>query len=237
MRVLEPKSNWEAMELYATPVASANAPWMQNRGWQWLLEDSLLDTIPSSQGTQPPSFMARHIELAKGYIASAEGMAAFGVNGYLPTAVERDRDSRNKAAWSMMVALHLLVEEQTLSVLSPEEVSPGHSDLRALLWQLARWLGWLQYEELYSLGLQADLDTDDSGMFMGSRHQVHLTDRFRSSSCPIGHTSTCIQSLCHDLDSAAFHNRWWSRLPHASPSLCYCHVGRSWTQSEGEGLA
>lgn len=208
VRVLEPKSNWEAMELYATPVASANAPWMQTRGWEWLLEDSLLDTIPSSQGTQPPSFMARHIELAKGYIASAEGMAAFGVNGYLPTAVERDRDSRNKAAWSMMLALHLLVEEQTLSVLSPEEVSPGHSDLRALLWQLARWLGWLQYEELYSLGLQADLDTDDSGTFMGSRHQVHLTDRFRSSSCLVGHTSTRFQSLHLDLDSAAFHNRW-----------------------------
>ncbi|KAK3489871.1 hypothetical protein B0T13DRAFT_80357 [Neurospora crassa] len=162
VRVLEPKSHWEAMELYATPVASASAPWMQNRGWEWLLEDRLLDTIPSSQGTQPPSFMARHIELAKGYIASAEGMAAFGVNGYLPTAVERDRESRNKAAWSMMLALHLLVEEQTLSALSPEEVSPGHSDLRALLWQLARWLGWLQYEELYSLGLYADLDTDDS---------------------------------------------------------------------------
>ncbi|KAK3348568.1 putative APC1 protein [Neurospora tetraspora] len=162
VRVFEPNSNWEAMELYATPVASADAPWMRNKGWQWLLEDGLLDTIPSSQGPQPLSFMARHVELAKSYIASAEGMAAFGVNGYLPTAVERDRDSRNKAAWSMMLALHLLVEEQTLSVLSPEEVSPGQSDLRALLWQLARWLGWQQYEELYSLGLQADLGTDDS---------------------------------------------------------------------------
>ncbi|KAK3951337.1 hypothetical protein QBC32DRAFT_392748 [Pseudoneurospora amorphoporcata] len=161
VRDLGPTSSWEAMELYATPAASADAPWMRNRGWNFLLEDGLVDTMTSSQSPQPPSFMARHIELAKGYIASDEGMAAFGANGYLPTAVERDRDSRNKAAWSMMLALHLLVEEQTLSVLSPEEVSPGQSDIRALLWQLARWLGWQQYEELYSLGLQADLGTDD----------------------------------------------------------------------------
>ncbi|KAH7629415.1 putative APC1 protein [Sordaria sp. MPI-SDFR-AT-0083] len=162
VRDLRPSSSWEAMELYTTPGASADAPWMRNGGWKFLLEDGLLDTIPSSQEPQPPSFMARHIELAKSFIASPEGLAALGANGYLPTAVERGRDSRNKAAWSMMLALHLLVEEQTLSVLSPEEVSPGQSDLRALLWQLARWLGWQQYEELYSLGLQADLGTDDS---------------------------------------------------------------------------
>lgn len=176
LRDLQPKSSWEAMELYATPAASADSPWMRNGGWQFLLEEGLLDTVPPSQDPQPPSFMARHIELAKAYISSVEGMAAFGANGYLPTAIERDRNSRNKAAWSMMLALHLLVEEQSLSVLSPEEVSPGQSDLRALLWQLARWLGWQQYEELYSLGLQADLGTDDSGMSADPRHRILLTD-------------------------------------------------------------
>ncbi|KAK3400415.1 putative APC1 protein [Sordaria brevicollis] len=164
VRVLESNSSWDTMELYTTPLASADSPWMQNRSWQWILEDGLLDVISSSQEPQSPSFMARHIELAKSYIASPEGIAAFGANGYLPTAVDRARESRNKAGWSIMLALHLLVEEQTLSVLSPEEVSPGQSDLRAVLWQLAKWLGWQQYEELYSLGVQADLGTDDSAL-------------------------------------------------------------------------
>jgi len=110
------------------------------------------------------SFMGAHVDLAKKLIASAEGTAMFGPNGYLPTATGWDHANRTKAAQVMILALHLLLEEQKLTVLAPEETSPGPSDLKSLLCLLTEWLGWSRFHEVYRLGVQSDCD-DCSGKY------------------------------------------------------------------------
>jgi anaphase-promoting complex subunit 1 len=161
-----PKSSWEAMQAFTAPNSSACSPWVRRKGWLWMLEDGLLEA-PCSPGVyqpKPSSFMAIHTNLARKYLASAEGVAAFGPLGYLPTAVNRDQEGRNMAAWSIVMGLHLLVEEQRLTILTPEDSQPNCTDLRGLLCQLAKWLKWPKFQAVYAFGMETAPDTvDDSG--------------------------------------------------------------------------
>lgn len=109
------------------------------------------------------NFIAIHTDLARKYLASPDGVLAFGPQGYLPTAVNRDQQSRNISSWSIMMGLHLLLEEQRLTILSSEDTSPNPSDLRALLCQLAKWLGWLQFQAVYAISMPVEPDVVDSG--------------------------------------------------------------------------
>ncbi|KAK3938987.1 hypothetical protein QBC46DRAFT_355443 [Diplogelasinospora grovesii] len=157
------KSSWETMLMLETPNSSSCPSWTRNRGWQWLLDEGTLQPAKRAidTTTRSRSFMSVHIGLAKKYMASPLGAAAFGHDGYLPTAVGMEQTKRETAAWAMMLALHLLLEEQKLGILSPEDSSPGQSDLRGLLCQLAKWLGWHNYEAVYELGMQAELETTE----------------------------------------------------------------------------
>ncbi|KAK0610167.1 hypothetical protein B0T17DRAFT_127933 [Bombardia bombarda] len=154
-------NNWDAMQLYETRNSSACPTWMRKKGWQWLLDGGVLDgaNTPGQSSSQSSNFMSVHIRLAKQYLSSNEGTLAFGKEGYLPTAVCRSRESRDMAAWSLMLSLHLLAEEEKLTILSPEESTSGQSDLRGLLCQLAWWLRWQRYKAMYELGMQAEMDT------------------------------------------------------------------------------
>ncbi|KAK3997833.1 hypothetical protein QBC44DRAFT_354332 [Cladorrhinum sp. PSN332] len=162
--------NWEAMQLHERPNSSACPAWLRNKGWQWLLDSGVVEP-PSgpAEGNSSRSFLSIHVKLAQKWMSSPSGVAAFDFNGYLPTALNRGSSGREMAASSIMMALHLLVEEQKLNILSPEEASPGQSDLRAVLCQLARWLGWKEYEAIYGMGMQAELDMmDGSAPFLGA---------------------------------------------------------------------
>ncbi|KAL2187833.1 hypothetical protein L209DRAFT_753981 [Thermothelomyces heterothallicus CBS 203.75] len=151
------KNKWEAVHLRETPNSSACPPWMRKKAWQWLLDESpeAPGTI-SAEPTASSDFVLFHIHLARRWMASTSGLSAFGFEGYLPTALSRTGEPRNTAAWSIMLALHLYVEEQKLNILSSEYLSPGQTDLKALLHQLAKWLGWHRYVALYALGAQAE---------------------------------------------------------------------------------
>ncbi|KAK0649703.1 hypothetical protein B0T16DRAFT_325908 [Cercophora newfieldiana] len=152
--------NWDAMQAFTAPNSSACSPWMRRKGWQWMLEDGLLETprSPDVNLSAPRSFIAVHTDLARKYLASSEGALAFGSHGYLPTAVNRDQESRNMAAWSIVMGLHLLLEEQRLTILTPEDSSPNSGDLRGLLCQLAKWLKWSSFHALYALDIQTEPD-------------------------------------------------------------------------------
>ncbi|KAK4157783.1 hypothetical protein C8A00DRAFT_29321 [Chaetomidium leptoderma] len=151
------RNKWEAMQLRETPNSSACPPWMRNRAWQWMLDGpSDAPHTPDADSWPSGRFAPFHVALAKRWMASPGGLSAFGFEGYLPTALNRVGEPRNLAAWSILLALHLLVEEQKLNVLSSEDSSPGPTDLKALLHQLAKWLGWRQYEAVYALGAQAE---------------------------------------------------------------------------------
>ncbi|EAQ90419.1 hypothetical protein CHGG_02354 [Chaetomium globosum CBS 148.51] len=156
------RNKWEAMQLRETPNSSACPQWMRTKAWQWALDDP--PETPSPAGTRSwpsSSFVAFHVTLAKRWMASPGGLSAFGFEGYLPTALNRTGEPRNMAAWSMLLALHLLVEEQKLNIATSEHSSPGQADTKALLYQLARWLGWHRYAAVYALGAQAEPDSAD----------------------------------------------------------------------------
>ncbi|KAL2130934.1 hypothetical protein VTI74DRAFT_5739 [Chaetomium olivicolor] len=150
------RNKWEAMQLRETPSSSSCPPWMRGKAWQWLL-DAPLDAPAHSEEPWPMrNFIPFHVGLAKRWMTSSGGLSAFGFEGYLPTALNRIGNPRDMAAWSILLALHLFVEEQKLNILSSEDSSPGQGDLKMLLYQLARWCGWQRYEAFYALSMQAE---------------------------------------------------------------------------------
>ncbi|KAK4178923.1 hypothetical protein QBC36DRAFT_323634 [Triangularia setosa] len=155
------QKSWDTMRVYENPSSSACPPWSRNKGWQWLLDTPAFKAPPVTAeiGPRPPSFLALHIELAQRWMASSGGVLAFGFDGYLPTALGRGSPGRSNAAWSMMVALHLLLEEQKLNILTPEDTTHGQGDLRTVLCQISRWLGWQKHEAIYALGMDVDLES------------------------------------------------------------------------------
>lgn len=155
-----PKS-WDTMRVYENPSSSACPPWTRTKAWRWLLDTPVFEPAPvtAESGPRPPSFLAIHIELAQKWMASSGGVLAFGFDGYLPTALGRGSPGRSNAAWSMMMALHLFLEEQKLNILSPEDTIHGQVDLRTALCQVSRWLGWQRHEAIYALGIDVDLES------------------------------------------------------------------------------
>ncbi|KAH8886958.1 hypothetical protein GQ53DRAFT_796478 [Thozetella sp. PMI_491] len=147
-------SNWPAMRTYDSPNSSAYPPWARSQAWTWMLE---LGNTGGSQG-EGSTFVSRHIQLAKQYLNSAPGISAFGPQGYMPTARSRDDSVRTIAASGIVLALHLLLEEQKLDIMSPEDLSPGQTDLRVVIWQVVRWLDWSKFVAVYELGMQPELD-------------------------------------------------------------------------------
>lgn len=157
--------DWRAMQLGETTNSLGCPVWMMNKGWQWALEEELDDNA-SSQGDALLSsrFLTRHIALAKEYLSTPLGDAAMGQQGYMPMSLARSSETRRKVAVDIFMALHLLLDEQKLDITTPEYVSPGRTDLRVLLCQLARWLRWHSFASIYELGIQEDVDSrHDSG--------------------------------------------------------------------------
>ncbi|KAL6893227.1 hypothetical protein HDV57DRAFT_226925 [Trichoderma longibrachiatum] len=151
--------DWKALEMGETVNSLGCPPWMINRGWQWVLDDDVEET--SSQSGTPglgTKFISRHIALAKEFMASSLGTNALGPSGYLPTSLGRNPDYKRKAAVDIFMALHLLLEEQKLDIMSAEYPPSGRADFRVILCQIARWLKWHNFSSFYDLGIQEDLD-------------------------------------------------------------------------------
>ncbi|KAJ9130747.1 Negative regulator of mitosis, partial [Coniochaeta hoffmannii] len=154
-----PNSAFAQMQAYETPIAGPCPPWMQNKGWQWLLDEGIVEVTndvasPASSGAR---FVADHISLANEFLLSRRGVSAFGPQGGMPTSLARSAGSRKTAAWCIMMSLHMLLEEQRLNILTSEDIPHGDTYLRVVLAQVARWLGWREYAAMYDIGMQADL--------------------------------------------------------------------------------
>lgn len=158
--------DWKALEVGETANSLGCPPWMMNQGWQWALDEDMDDAM-SAHGdpSSPPKFVAKHIGLAKDYMASDLGESALGAAGYLPTALSKNSDAKRKVALEIFMGLHLLLEEQKLDIMTPEYTSPGRADLRVALCQIARWLKWHNFSSIYELGIQEEIDPrHDLGM-------------------------------------------------------------------------
>ncbi|EFY84476.1 20S cyclosome subunit (APC1/BimE), putative [Metarhizium acridum CQMa 102] len=161
--------DWRALELGETTNSLGCPVWMMNQGWQWALEEEPADNASAqSDALLSPKFLTRHIALSKEYLSSPLGEAAMGRQGYMPVSLARSSATRRQVAVDIFMALHLLLDEQKLDITTPEYVSPGRTDLRVLLCQLARWLKWQSFVTIYELGIQEDVD---------SRHDSELNLR------------------------------------------------------------
>jgi anaphase-promoting complex subunit 1 len=159
---------WDTLNLHEARNSAVCPPWMLCRGWQWAMDEYLSDVAESVSDRQKPrlkgNFVQVHIQYAHQFLSSSFGEAALGKAGYLPTALSMPLDYRRKYASSLFVALHLLVEEQKLDVMTPENGHYGTIHLRVVLCQIARWLEWHDLATLYTLGIQEETDSRlDSG--------------------------------------------------------------------------
>lgn len=158
--------DWMALEVGETANSLGCPPWMMNRGWEWALDEDLDGALsPHVDQSSAPSFMTKHIRLAREFMCSTVGDAAVGSSGFLPTALSRPLEARRQSASDIFMALHLLLEEEKLDIMTPEYTSPGRTDLRVVLCQVGRWLGWHNFWSVYELGIQEDIDhRHDSGL-------------------------------------------------------------------------
>ncbi|KAI2607864.1 hypothetical protein GGR54DRAFT_619838 [Hypoxylon sp. NC1633] len=150
--------DWDAMIKYETSGSSTHPPWVENKGWQWMLEEeeSSLTMFQPSPGRDNMNFLSLHTKYALTYLSSSDGDAACGSDGYLPTSSSHDHITRSRYAQDIFLALHLLLEEQKLDTTSSDASSPGSVDLRAVLLQVARWLKWHEWATSYELGMPLD---------------------------------------------------------------------------------
>lgn len=156
--------NWGALEQGEAANALADPSWMLNSGWTWALDEAMSSADSDHDQVRPSRFMTRHVRLARTYLASPAGEAAFGVSGYMPTHLGRSYEARAKGLTDVIIGLHLLSEEQKLDIMKSDHVSPGQADLRAILHQMTAWLKWPDFVSIYELGLQEDLDpANESG--------------------------------------------------------------------------
>lgn len=155
--------DWRALEMGETGNSLMCPPWMLNKGWEWAMDEGLDDHFTNP--LQATKFIPRHISFAKEFMASEAGDLVLGPSGYMPTSLGKNMEARKKAAVDIFMALHLLLEEQKLNIMTPEYSSPGRADLRAVLCQIARWLKWNEFWTMYEMGLQEEVDSrHDSGM-------------------------------------------------------------------------
>ncbi|PHH62894.1 hypothetical protein CDD81_6612 [Ophiocordyceps australis] len=158
MTALIESDNWKNM-MMGDPMSTLDCPvWMMNRGWQWALDEQTDTENPENTQTDTPSYLSRQIALAKDFLGSETGQAALGVSGYMPIALSRSPECRRKVAVDILMALHLLLEEEKLNIMTPEYLAPGRAELRVILCQIARWLKWPEFWSVYELGIQEDMD-------------------------------------------------------------------------------
>jgi anaphase-promoting complex subunit 1 len=143
-------------------VGSPRPAWMMNSGWLWLNEIESVAPQASPKGfdlqeiilggaSNEDKFLPRHIKLSRNFVSSNIGQAAFGVNGYMPTAEDKSIERRQKCLADLVVGLHLLHEEQKLDIASVDALDTGNASLNPVLGQMFRWLGWRKWVALYDV--------------------------------------------------------------------------------------
>ncbi|KAI1499060.1 hypothetical protein F5X99DRAFT_295506 [Biscogniauxia marginata] len=150
-------ADWEAMNIYETPGSLTHPPWAENKAWQWMMEedDSDIFMFQPNANKHASDFLISHMKHSLVYVSSGRD-AVSSHQSYLPTAPGTDSTSQMRHAQDIFLALHLLLEEQKLSITSPHTTSPGSTDLRAVLSRIAFWMKWPTWTSLYELEMPLD---------------------------------------------------------------------------------
>jgi anaphase-promoting complex subunit 1 len=150
---------WRAMQEHDISISAACPSWMHSKGWEWMAEEGVTEDInePDFASKNGDTFITTQIALAREFLASHPGLATFGSQSSLATAAGSSPQNRRMAAWSIIMALHLLLEEQRLSILTSEDVPQNDAYLKVVVAQICRWLGWRKYSDSYELSMEAGL--------------------------------------------------------------------------------
>lgn len=150
--------SWEAMLDQESGSAGVVAPWMSSSAWGWVVEQDAEEdsgsahrgkkTSTTDQLTSGPStfrkntYLVRCAALTREFLQSPQGAEASGPEGYLPTAESYSENSRRTALCTVLVGLHVLREEQKLSICETEQSRRPSGLLAPVLAQIGRYLGW-----------------------------------------------------------------------------------------------
>ncbi|BCS22966.1 anaphase promoting complex subunit 1 [Aspergillus puulaauensis] len=149
--------SWESMLDQESGSAGVVAPWMNTSSWGWIIEQDAEDESTASHGTKPlnteqssssrstcrkNTYLIRCTALAREFLQTPRGIVAFGADGPLRTALANSEHSPYTAICTVLVALHLLREEQKLSACDDEQSHRSLGLLAPVLAQLGGWIGW-----------------------------------------------------------------------------------------------
>ncbi|KAK8136208.1 Negative regulator of mitosis [Apiospora sp. TS-2023a] len=159
-------SDWDAMNTFEAPNLATHPHWIEHTSWKWVFEKegANMTMFKPTQGREHEmAFFSSHLKYAQSFMATDLGQAACGPGGYLATAMGPSNLNRSKQAQNAMIALHILSEELKLDITSPATVSPGPNDLRTIIYQIAKWLKWPQWVNIYDLELPLDFSDRSDG--------------------------------------------------------------------------
>lgn len=187
-----PSGMYEKMLNFTASNGSLCPLWMQSQSWRWMADESTFDNSTSAFGAMKEDFLTSHIRFAKAYMQSPQGQHALGPSsGHLPTALNRSAEDRAGSAWGIIYALHLWLEEGKLDVMAPEYFAPGRANVRTIVCQIGKWLGWHRFVSLHQLGIQTDLDPrNDYGKPAHREYREPKLTMCRSFSCRLTRTTS-----------------------------------------------
>ncbi|KAI8627197.1 hypothetical protein F5Y19DRAFT_182229 [Xylariaceae sp. FL1651] len=150
-------TDWDAMGSRETPGSLTHPAWMETKPWQWMMEEDDSPQPMFQSGLVPgeTDFLTTHTRNAIAYMSSHRADTT-RAQDYLPTAAILERETRIHYAQEIFMGLHLLLEEQKLNIAAPYTISPGLVDLRAVLFQIAKWMEWTQWIRVYELEMPLD---------------------------------------------------------------------------------
>lgn len=140
--------SWTSMLDTESGPTGAASPWMFSPAWSWVVDEETAgqgsDNVQQTTG-RSNWYVIHCIVLAREFLQSPQGEAAMSAEGYLPTAICRDLETRKTALGTMLVGLHLLREEWKLSTVDAEKSCSDSGLLMPVLAQVGSWLGWTSW--------------------------------------------------------------------------------------------
>lgn len=171
--ILTDHTNWAQMQ--SSELTRSSPFWMQNQAWSWMdlsNESGIASKLHASMmgppqlerhyGSEYSAWLIQCTNLARDFLQSPAGEFMNGPEGFLPTAINQDRNIRRTALATITVALHLLLEEIRLELPSEKPAIDSISSLRAIVMQLSGWLGWSSW----TTRMKADLQYSGSNLDM-----------------------------------------------------------------------
>ncbi|KAE8414732.1 hypothetical protein BDV36DRAFT_238328 [Aspergillus pseudocaelatus] len=149
--------SWETMLDQESGSAGVVPSWRNNSAWGWIVDEDAeeernapsrrksvkVEQTGSSRLThRKNSYLLRCAALTREFLQTPMGIAAVGSDGHLPTALSYSQNLRQTALCTILVGLHLLREEQKLSICESEESRKTSGLLAPVLAQIGGWLGW-----------------------------------------------------------------------------------------------